>query len=354
MSINSKNTEEQEFKELCPEYDYFPSVLSKVNRIIVIGDLHGDMEMTIRALKISKLVDDDMNWIGNDTVVVQIGDQVDRCRPTQFKCDDPRATINDEGSDVKILKLFTELHSKALKSGGAVYSLLGNHEIMNVIGNMNYVSYAGLDEFEDYKDPKDPTKKFKSGIEARKHAFAVGNEYGNFLGCTRSSAIIIGSNIFVHAGILPEFTYKLQLKDRTDISKLNRAVRTWLLGKISKTHVEKIVGSFKDSMFWTRILGSIPPHMNNEDPTCEKYLEPVLNLFNVGHMIVGHTPQFYANEEGINATCEGKLWRVDNGVSGAFDKFDSTVSSEGEKMTMEQRQIQVLEIINDKQFMILK
>ena len=352
--ILSKNTEEEEFNKLCPEYNYFPSILPAVDKIIVIGDLHGDIEMTYRALQISKVVDNNMNWIGGKTVIVQIGDQVDRCRPTQFKCDDPRATINDEASDIKILKLFTELHTKAQKDGGAVYSLLGNHEIMNVVGNMNYVSYAGLDEFDDYKDPTDPSKTFKSGIEARRHAFAVGNEYGKFLGCTRTSAMIIGSNIFVHAGILPEFTHKLQLNNQDDIIKLNRAVRTWLVGKINKSHVEKIVGSFKDSMFWTRILGSIPPHINNEDPACERYLEPVLKMFNAGQMIVGHTPQFYANEEGINETCEGKLWRVDNGVSGAFDKFDATSSASDDGAKMEQRQIQVLEIIKDKEFNILK
>ena len=344
--------EENEFRELCSEYDYFPSILPKVERIVVIGDLHGDMKMTIESLKISKLIDDDMNWIGGKSVVVQIGDQVDRCRPTQLKCNDPRATIEDEASDIKILKLFTELHSKAIKSGGGVYSLLGNHEIMNVIGNMNYVSYAGLEEFEDYKDPKNPSKVFKSGLCARKHAFATGNEYGKFLGCTRVSAMIIGSNLFVHAGILPDFAYQQQLHDRSDIIRLNKSVRTWLLGKINKSHVDKIVGSFEDSMFWTRILGSIPPNINNEDPDCERYLEPVLQIFNIGHMIVGHTPQFYANEKGVNGTCDDRLWRVDNGVSGAFDKFDVSVSSEGVKM--ENRKIQVLEIINDNTFNIIK
>ena len=37
---------------------------------------------------------------------------------------------------------------------GGVYSLLGNHEIMNVQGNLNYVSYKGLEQFKDEKKSK--------------------------------------------------------------------------------------------------------------------------------------------------------------------------------------------------------
>ena len=223
---------------------------------------------------------------------------------------------------------------------------------MNVIGNMNYVSYEGLEQFNDYKDPKNPKLKFNSGKDARIHAFAPGNEYGKFLGCTRLSAMIIGNNIFVHAGIIPEFLERANIKGRNNIKSINSGVRQWLLGKINKNDVSKIVDSFKNSMFWTRVLGSIPPGVNNEDPECSKYLEPVLKLLRVGHMIVGHTPQFYANKDGVNASCGDALWRVDNGSSKAFDKFDMGVESEGKKML--NRRIQILEILNDNTFNVLK
>ena len=182
---------QKEWNEDCKKYSDtpLPSVLPAVNRIIAIGDLHGDWNMTIESLKVAGVIDNDHNWIGNDTVVVQIGDQIDRCRGYLYKCDNKNATINDENSDVKILRFFTELHKKAQKKGGAVYSLLGNHELMNVMGDLRYVSYKGLSEFDENNDMVQGRKK-------RRESFKRGNDLANFMACTRQSAIIIGSNLF--------------------------------------------------------------------------------------------------------------------------------------------------------------
>ena len=83
------------------------------------------------------------------------------------KCDNPDTTPFDEASDIKILEFFTELIKKQKKE--EVYSLLGNHEILNVM-EMNYVSYEGMKQFEDEINPE-TGKKFKSGKEARKYLF---------------------------------------------------------------------------------------------------------------------------------------------------------------------------------------
>lgn len=192
----------EEFNKNCPKYNYLPTILPAAKRIIVIGDLHGDYDLTIESLILAGVIDNNLNWVGNDTIVVQVGDQIDRCRPYDHKCDHELATVNDEASDIKIMKLMTELHNKALKEKGAVYSLLGNHELMNSLGNLNYVSYKGLKEFDNYKDPDDLSKTFTSGAHARAHAFAPGNEHAKFMACTRQSSLIIGSFLFVHAGII--------------------------------------------------------------------------------------------------------------------------------------------------------
>lgn len=344
------------FKEDCKGYNVLPPILPATQRIIVIGDIHGDYKLAIKCLKLARVIkikDNKIIWTTNpkykDTIVIQVGDQIDRCRTKDLTCDHPDATINDEGSDIKIMKLFTKLDSMARKHAGKgrVISLLGNHEIMNVQGNLNYVSYEGLQQFKDYKDPKNPDKKFDSGKDARIHAFSRGREYAKFMACSRLSSVIIGNFIFVHAGIVPEFTKKLNIKGRDDLYKMNFMVRKWLLNLIDEKYVDKIVNSSSYSMFWDRILGGIPPNMNSRNDKCTDYLDPVLDLFKVGHMFVGHTPQPFQFEnkdtdsecDGITATCNNKLWRVDNGASQAFDVYGSK-NDKG-------RTAQVLEITGD-------
>ena len=345
------------FDVYCKKYKYYPSIISSKKRIIVFGDLHGDFDLTIRLLKLAKLVDSKNSWIGNDTYVVQVGDQLDNCRPNEKKCNELNSEINEyvketEAEDIKLLKFLTKLDMEANKYNGAVISLLGNHEIMNVMGNMNYVSYNDVEKFKNYVDKSKPSLKFNSGKEGRIHAFKPGNEYAKLLACTRIPAIIIGSFIFVHAGIINEFVEKLDIKNRNDLFKINYIMRKWLLNMIDKNNVINIINNANYSMFWDRILGAIPPNMNNNDPKCVKYLDKVLQLFKVDKMIIGHTPQFVHNNKGINSTCGEKLWRVDFGGSFGFNKFDESFNKN--KHIDDSRKAQILEILNDSEINILK
>jgi hypothetical protein len=332
------------FVNLCKDYKYIPSIMPATRRIIVIGDIHGDYDLAIKLLEIGKVIkkstDDTIIWSGVDTYVVQVGDQIDRCRPKSVDgllCSHPNATINDEASDIKILKLFNDLNQQADKYGGKVISLLGNHELMNVMGNMNYVSYKGLLEF--------------NGKEGRIEAFKPGNTIAKMLGCSRLCAVIIGSNLFVHAGMLNVLLEKLNIKQASDLESLNILTKKWLLGLINKEYVSHIVTNQSLSMFWTRILGSIPPNMSNENPMCVNHIDKVLKLFNIGSIIIGHTPQSFTYEYGINSTCSNSIWRVDNASSSAFHGYDETYKKTGQINIY--RKPQVLEIIDDKIFNIL-
>jgi hypothetical protein len=316
-------------KDECKDYEHIPSILPAVRRIVAIGDIHGDWDAMVKTLKLAKVINDKLEWNGNDTVIVQVGDQIDRCRPYKYTCDNPKATIDDENSDEKILKFFTELNTKARLHGGRVITLLGNHEIMNVQGNMTYVSYEG---FKHYKD----------GIKGRREAFEPGAYMAKFLACTRLACVVIGSNIFVHAGIVPG------LINNMTIDEINILVRKWLLKQINVDNMYNIISSDKISPFWPRVFGSIPP-ISTDHPNCHKYLEPVLHTIQNKHMIIGHTPQIYVNSKiGINSTCNNKLWRIDVGISRAFQVFDE-ISKD-----VINRKIQVLEILNDDIFNILE
>lgn len=346
------------FVKICKNYDYIPTILPAAKRIVVLGDIHGDYNLAIKLLEIGKVIkktsNDEIEWVGGDTHVVQIGDQIDRCRPESVNnllCSDPNATINDEGSDLKIMNLFNDLHRQAIKYGGKVISLLGNHELMNVEGVMNYVSYKGFEEFNNFVDPENDKIKFKSGREARLYAFQPGKPVGKLLGCSRMSTVIIGSNLFVHAGMLNVLLDKLKIKTPKDLESINILVRKWLLGLINKEYVEHIATNDKTSMFWTRVLGSIPPNVSNENPICIEYIGKVLKLFNIGSIIIGHTPQSFSYKQGINSTCSNSIWRVDNGSSQAFHGYDSSFLKYG-TINM-YRKPQVLEIIDDLKFNVL-
>jgi hypothetical protein len=343
------------YPKKCAKYDYIPSILPKVERLIVLGDIHGDYKLFIHMLKLGNLIDNNNNkiiWTGNNTYVVQVGDQVDRCRPMpNMICSNPYTTINDEASDIKIMNLCNDLHKQAKLQGGAFISLLGNHEIMNTLGALTYVSYMGLKEFDTYVDPKNKSLKFISGEAARKHAFAPGNEIATMMGCTRLPAVIIGSNLMVHAGIVDGLIHEFQLQNMNDLETINIAIRMWLLGLLNKKHVKNIIKSSNNSMFWTRILGQIPPNTPLKEPVCMNNIKNVLNLFNIGNIIIGHTPQSFTYSDDINHTCSGKVWRVDNGSSSAFDKFDKKKMQYGD--TSYSRRPQILEIINDNEFYII-
>lgn len=354
--INKKDFVTNIYPKICKGYDYMPAVLVPVYRLVVLGDIHGDYKLLIQLLKIANVIDSDacgkIIWTGGSTYVVQVGDQIDRCRPiNNMTCSNPNTTYQDENSDIKILNLCNDLHSQACIVGGAFISLLGNHEIMNSTGIMTYVSYLGIKQFENYKDPINPNIKFASGLDAREHAFKPGNEYGKLLGCTRSPAIIIGTHLFVHAGIIDGLINEMEITKIRDLETINVAIRMWLLGLLKQNKIQHIIKSSKISMFWTRILGNIPPNVDLNNPLCMTRIGKVLNLFNIGSIIIGHTPQSFTYSDDINQTCSGKIWRVDNGSSSAFHKFDNELLTTGKPK--HSRRPQVLEIINDNEYYIL-
>lgn len=407
MNINSEveKFKNNEFKQNCKNYTFVPFIYEKVDRIVVLGDIHGDYKMVIKLLIMSKVAEivsektiqrvktkksskkinkksskksskqkkqnrlsilesneiteitssiSDVEkeykfkWIGGKTHVVQVGDQIDRCRPNGSKtCDNPLTlrSSEDEDSDTKILKLFTDLHEQAVEHGGAVISLLGNHELLNALGEVQYVSFKGLNKF--MKKYKVDGLDFEDPIEARKHAFQPGNEYGKFLGCTRNATIVIGSNLFVHAGIVDALARELQLHSYMDVENINIIIKKWLLGLIQTNQVNNLVRS-QDSMFWSRILGSIPNNMPMSYEDCKDNISEVLKIFKIDKMIIGHTPQSFMFSKDINGTCGNKIWRVDNGSSRAFDTFDKHMKTYGERH--HNRRYQYLEILNDNEY----
>ena len=131
--------------------------LKKNQKIIVIGDLHGDIDNTINILKLSNCISlpksellkksnynlkklNQIKWVGGNTIIVQLGDILDG-----KKRDETYSNFND--NEFHIIKLFTKLRLEAQKKKGNIYLLVGNHELLNFVGNFNHVSLKGIIDF---------------------------------------------------------------------------------------------------------------------------------------------------------------------------------------------------------------
>ena len=92
-------------------------------RIVAVGDLHGDFDAWRQIALQAHLIDDRNRWAGGSTILVQLGDIVDR------------------GPDsLKIISHLMKLQAQAAAAGGRVVVLVGNHEAMNMTGDLRYVT----------------------------------------------------------------------------------------------------------------------------------------------------------------------------------------------------------------------
>lgn len=333
-----ENKDKAKFKETCVDYPYIPTIFPKVSRIIALGDLHGDFDFMIKLLKLSKVIDDSNKWIGGDTFVIQVGDQLDDCRTAGGfnKCGDEYGPSNPH-ADIEIIFFLKDLNDQAMRSGGRVIMLYGNHEILNIIGQPQHLTFKSINAFNGYVDPKNETLIFRDPLDARKYAFSNGNEYARLLACTHKAVVIIGSNMFMHAGLIPEIAEKLNINNREDLYNFDIVVREWVLGLVKKID---LIALNEFGPFWYRKYGKIQKDLPLDDEKCSEFAS-IMKLFKINNMILGHTPQ-----NGITSTCGNHLHRIDTAGSRSFDVFIENGQSK--------RAPQAIEIKDDKILKILK
>ena len=93
-----------------------------VEKLVIIGDIHGDYDSYISVLREAGVINRRGNWIGDDTHLVQVGD------------------VPDRGPDtLKIIEHLQKLETQAKRNDGMVHVLIGNHEYMNVVSDLRYV-----------------------------------------------------------------------------------------------------------------------------------------------------------------------------------------------------------------------
>jgi hypothetical protein len=197
-------------------------------RIVAVGDVHGDVAAFQEILVEAGVLDAAGAWVGGETVLVQVGDLIDR-GPSM------RGTLD----------FVMALEQAAVKHGGRVVSLLGNHEVMNMTGDLRYVVPANYAEFADAGSQKRREDAWRqvldlrkrrarpgqaeppSGPEARevwleKHppgflehqeAFGPVGKYGRWLRA-RPAHFVAQGTAFLHGGLSPTVGGSLEEIDR--------------------------------------------------------------------------------------------------------------------------------------------
>jgi calcineurin-like phosphoesterase family protein len=190
-------------------------------RIVAIGDVHGAGDAFVSILQKAGLIDGQKRWSGGTAILVQTGDLLDR------------------GPDVRqILDLLISLETQANAAGGRVQALMGNHEVMNLVGETRDVALEVYQQFADSKSEQKREDAFQTasklnggssidrgewmaahplGYIEYREALAANAAYGKWLR-SKPIAAAIGGTIFMHGGINLEFT--------TDsVDNLNKRVR---------------------------------------------------------------------------------------------------------------------------------
>lgn len=284
-------------------------------RIVAVGDLHGDYAAWIAIAKAARLVGPDLKWAGGRTVLVQTGD------------------ITDRGPDsLKIIRHLQQLHRQSRAAGGYVIVLLGNHEAMQVTGDLRYVHPGEYAAFADRQSPKRREQAYeanKAAIEAfyrqrdpalspaairdrwiadtplgkveHNTAWGPQGELGKWA-ASLPAVVKVGSTLFTHGGISANYAL-------VPMSEINRRAREAVL---AGTNDRTAIINDEFGPLWYR--GLVTGTGAGGRPSAANELDVALKAFGARRLVIGHTP----SPKGVVVDFDGKLVRIDTGISRAY------------------------------------
>lgn len=211
-------------------------------RVVAVGDVHGSLDGFRSVLRAAGLIDAADRWTGGTTTFVQTGD------------------VTDRGADVRgALDLLMALEREAPAQGGRVLPVLGNHEAMNLVGELRDVTadicgrFAGKDadkirddgwrEYERLVKARARSRpgeqplglpRAKDGFLASyprgcieyRRALGPNGTYGKWLR-RHPIAVQVDKSVFMHAGAPPDTTDSpeaLNARARDEIARVDRFV----------------------------------------------------------------------------------------------------------------------------------
>lgn len=297
--------------------------------VIAIGDLHGDYGAYESLMHEAGLMDKRGRWTGGETIFVQTGD------------------VPDRGPDsLKIIRSLQKLQKQASRKGGEVITLIGNHEAMNMTGDLRYVHAGEYDAFTDRnsqrlrdrvynanrdaietayleQDPALSSEDIRArwgaqtplGMIEHQQAWRPEGDIGKWVAGNPAIAIV-GETLFVHGGISEHYA-------RFSVDELNAMTA----GALSARAIDPAsIINDENGPLWYRglIIRNGAPALETS-AAAETALAParlsiedeinlVLNTYNVTRIVVGHTPSL----TGIAAAHDGKLIQIDTGIAAYY------------------------------------
>ena len=275
-------------------------------RVVAVGDVHGALTEFVTVLQRTGLVDAKRRWTGGTDTLVQIGDIVDR------------------GARVReTLDFAMELEKQAAKAGGAFIPLLGNHEAMNVMGDLRYVTpeiyrtfatdrseEIRATAFQDYVEflsahaghphslliPTDEATRKKwmdnypLGSFEYRDAVGPSGKYGRWLR-RRPVIVQIGDGLFVHGGLHPALPFD-------SVAALDARVRAELEGfdelwqALSRAKVVWRYMTLRDAL----------AHLEEERTWLQAQAKPA------DPVIAGHIQKLLGYRQWMASSSDGPLW----------------------------------------------
>ncbi|HEY8434268.1 MAG TPA: metallophosphoesterase [Sphingomicrobium sp.] len=288
-------------------------------RIVAVGDLHGDYAAWLDIARAAGIVDANGHWAAGRTTLVQLGDIVDR-----------------EPDSLQIIRSLQQLQAEAPRAGGKVVVVLGNHEAMNLLGDDRYTTPG---EYAAFADDRSPARREQLYIALRpkleaanpkarpsevrdawmaehplgwvehRQAWSPSGELGRW--ATSNPAVVkIDGTLFVHGGLSAEYA-KLSLDEinrriAAAMAKADDGPSTILYDPLGPLWYRGLV--MRDADAEALRLKELPPP---RPLSVDQELDAVLSAYGAQRLVIGHTPDL----KGIEFLGSGRLARIDTGIS---------------------------------------
>lgn len=264
-------------------------------RVVAIADIHGDFDDFSQLLNHVGLIDQQSHWTGKNAKLIQTGDVIDR---------------GPKGREA--MDLLMQLQKQATDAGGQVVPLLGNHEVMNLLGDVRYVTAEGYAEFADKHSEERRKNAYQeyatwykahqgllaalnkspfsanedqwmaahpAGFVEYREAFGPNGTYGRWLR-THSAVVKQGRILFLHGGISPN-TASMTVDDinaqiHKEIADFDKTVQELISHKV-------IVSFFNLQELLVAV--QLELHQPGETPMDNAYHDRLVHLLDLSHWL---------------------------------------------------------------------